>query len=418
MKANWPTVPLTQAVMFRGGGTPPKKNPKYWGGPIPWVSPKDMKSAFVDSSQDTITRDALAGSAVKVIPEGATLIVVRSGILARTVPVAVAARELTVNQDLKALVPGEQVDPRFLHYFMQSAEPYLLSRVTRGATVHKLDSEVLESLQVPLPSRGEQQCIVAILDEAFAGIATAVANTEKNLANARRLFESYLNAVFSQRGEGWTESPLETLVTDSCTLSYGIVQPGSDVRGGIPVVRPTDLRQKLIRRDTLKTIDPSLAKAYSRTTLHGGDLLLCVRGTTGDLSVAATELEGANVTRGIVPIRFNPSLLNQELGYHLLRSPFVQDQIAEKTYGAALMQINIKDVRKLLVLVPPHETHEELCSCLNDFSAETDQLQSIYGQKHNALSELKKSLLQKAFSGELTAGKAAADAMRQVEEIA
>ena len=317
------------------------------------------------------------------------------------------------------LRPKARVLTRFLFYSLFSERfSKKIAGLQRGAAYPAVSDADVKAREILVPPLPEQKRIVAILDEAFAGIATAVANTEKNLANARRLFESYLNAVFSQRGEGWTESPLETLVTDSCTLSYGIVQPGSDVRGGIPVVRPTDLRQKLIRRDTLKTIDPSLAKAYSRTTLHGGDLLLCVRGTTGDLSVAATELEGANVTRGIVPIRFNPSLLNQELGYHLLRSPFVQDQIAEKTYGAALMQINIKDVRKLLVLVPPHETHEELCSCLNDFSAETDQLQSIYGQKHNALSELKKSLLQKAFSGELTAGKAAADAMRQVEEIA
>ena len=416
MRDGWKVAKLEDVVQVVNGGTPKTTVPQYWGGEHLWVTPAEMgglESPYIESSRRSLTDAGLKNSSASLLPRNSVILSTRAPIG----HLVINAEPMAFNQGCRGLIPRGETHYKYLYYFLYSSVN-LLNDLGSGTTFKELSAGKLKKVEVPLPPLPEQKRIVAILDEAFSGIATAVANTEKNLANARRLFESYLNAVFSQRGEGWTESPLETLVTDSCTLSYGIVQPGSDVRGGIPVVRPTDLRQKLIRRDTLKTIDPSLAKAYSRTTLHGGDLLLCVRGTTGDLSVAATELEGANVTRGIVPIRFNPSLLNQELGYHLLRSPFVQDQIAEKTYGAALMQINIKDVRKLLVLVPPHETHEELCSCLNDFSAETDQLQSIYGQKHNALSELKKSLLQKAFSGELTAGKAAADAMRQVEEIA
>ncbi|SEQ30768.1 type I restriction enzyme, S subunit [Ectothiorhodospira magna] len=311
------------------------------------------------------------------------------------------------------------LDRRFLYYWL-TWEPVVkeIDSTSTGARMPRANINKLLEFEIPLPSFSEQKRIVAILDEAFAGIATAVANTEKNLANARELFESYLNSVFSQRGESWARKPLETLVHDTCTLSYGIVQPGPDVTDGLPVVRPTDLREKFIRRDTLKTIDPSLAKAYSRTTLHGGDLLLCVRGTTGVVSIAATELEGANVTRGIVPIRFNPDLLGQELGYYLLRSPVVQEQISAKTYGAALMQINIRDVRKLLIPVPSRKIHEELRGSLDDLSVEAGRLQSIYRQKLNALSELKQSLLQKAFSGELTADKEVSNAIHNKEEVA
>jgi type I restriction enzyme S subunit len=377
-----------------------------------------MKSDLVGSSQDTITSAAIAESSVKIIPEGATLVVVRSGILARTVPVALAACELTVNQDLKALIPGTQIESRYLNYFLKSAESYLLSRVTRGATVHKLDSDVLKTLPIPVPTKEEQKRIVAILDEAFSGIAMAVANTEKNLASARELFESYLNTVFGKRDEGWIKYKLEDIVVEGCSLSYGIVQPGIELDEGLSVVRPTDLSEKIIRLNNLKRIDPARAKAYTRTTLHGGDLLLCVRGSTGVVSIASNELKGANVTRGIVPIRLDPSLVGQEFGYYLFSAPSVQEQIAEKTYGAALMQINIRDVRKICVYVPSRQKQNELLGVLDGLSAETSRLEFIYQQKLTYLAELKQSLLQKAFSGELAAVQEVPNATLKEEEVA
>jgi len=97
----------------------------------------------------------------------------------------------------------------------------------------------------------------------------------------------------------------------------------------------------LIYSKGLKLIDPKLAQSYKRTTLRGGELLLCVRGNTGVISIATDELIGGNVTRGIVPISFNPNILQSDFGYYQFTSGFVMKQIKEKTYGAALMQINI-----------------------------------------------------------------------------
>jgi len=90
--------------------------------------------------------------------------------------------------------------------------------------------------------------------------------------------------------------------------------------------------------------------------MRGGEILLCVRGSTGTVSVASTELSGANVTRGIVPIRFDRNLLTQDFGYYVMTSGEIQEQIREKTYGAALMQINIRDLRQVTLFVPFRET--------------------------------------------------------------
>ena len=192
------------------------------------------------------------------------------------------------------------------------------------------------------------------------------------------------------------------MVDANCTLSYGIVQPGNHYPNGLPIVRPTDLTTKVITLGELKCIDPEVAKSYARTTLRGGELLLCVRGSTGVVSVAAPELAGANVTRGIVPIVFEPSLVRQDFGYFLMASDAIQTQIRAKTYGAALMQINIGDLRRIVVPFPKLKEQKEIAAKLEILAGETQRLESIYQQKLAALNELKKSLLHRAFNGELT----------------
>ncbi|MBV8798482.1 MAG: restriction endonuclease subunit S [Alphaproteobacteria bacterium] len=182
-------------VTILGGGTPSTENPAFWNGDIPWVSPKDMKVSEVGDSIDKITPEAIDNSAASLIPANSTLVVVRSGILARTVPVAITTCPLAVNQDIKALCPERDVDPRFLQHFMHAVEPFLLKKVTRGATVHRLSTDDLRALPFPKLSLSEQRRIVAILDEAFALIATATANAEKSLSDAKSLFAEFLSGT-------------------------------------------------------------------------------------------------------------------------------------------------------------------------------------------------------------------------------
>ena len=256
---------------------------------------------------------------------------------------------------------------------------------------------------IPIPPLPEQKRIVAILDEAFEGVDRAIANTEKNLANAREVFESYLNSIFTEKSERWAEKRLEDTVEETCSLSYGIVQPGEDVDGGLPIVRPTDLKTQYIYLDGLKRINPALAEGYRRTTLSGGELLLCVRGGTGSVAIAAEELAGSNVTRGIVPIRFNPAIVLQDFGYFAFRSKVVQDQVKAATYGAALMQINIRDLRKINLGFPPLGVQKGLLKNFGHLLTEVERLASIYERKVASLAELKQAILQKTFAGELTA---------------
>ena len=397
MKAEWKNAKLGVIADVQSGGTPAISNKQLWDGGIPWYSSGELNNTFTTDPARTVSAAGLEKSNAKLFPAGSLLIGMYD---TAAMKMSILDRDGAFNQAIAGVKPNDQINIRFIFYALNSIKEELLGQ-RRGVRQKNLSLGKVRDFLFPFPSLKDQQRIVTLLDEAFDGIATAKANAEKNLQNARAIFESYLQSVFLGQGAGWKCVAFEDAVDSTCTLSYGIVQPGEEYAGGLPIVRPTDLSTKIIKIEGLKRIDPDLANSYRRTTLRGGDLLLCVRGTTGQISIASTELAGANVTRGIVPIFFERTVASQDFGYYLMRSGFVQSQIREKTYGTALQQINIGDLRNLKLPIPPKAEQEALTTRFNDLSDETQRLESIYQQKLTALDELKKSLLHRAFSGDL-----------------
>ena len=213
-----------------------------------------------------------------------------------------------------------------------------------------------------------------------------------------------MTQVFENKQENWVIKSLLELANDDCSLSYGIVQPGDDFENGLPIVRPTNLTKKYIPKLELKTINPILADSYKRTTLTGEELLLCVRGTTGTVSISTEELKGCNVTRGIVPIRFKTNLIDLDYAYYLFNSSVLQKQIKSKTYGAALLQINIADVKKLKLPVPKIEEQKKIVFQLDSVKSYIDILKNSQHKKKQFLIDFKQSILTQAFNGELVKG--------------
>jgi len=388
-------------------------------GDVKFIRGGDISSGRILHSQlRTITKE-ISDQYKRTLLRGGELLVSLVGQPGQVavVPSALAGANIARQVGLVRLRSG--VDADFISYFLQSPHGRkALGTYTGGSVQQVINLRDLRTVNVPIPPHSEQKRIVSIVDQAFEGIDRAIVNTQKNLINARELFESYLDAIFTRKGDGWIEEKLHSVVEPNCSLSYGIVQPGNEYEDGLPIVRPTDLTKKNINLDGLKRIDPSLADSYKRTKLSGGELLLCVRGSTGVVGIAVDELKGANVTRGIVPIRFERSVITQAFGYYLLISKMIQDQIREKTYGTALMQINIRDLKNILISFPDQEEQQILVEKLTQMENETQRLEAIYQQKLAALTELKQSILQKAFTGELTADTANQTTKKAEEAIA
>jgi len=156
--AHWDLQPLKYLCSFSGGGTPSKDNLSYWSdGTIPWVSPKDMKSFWINDSQDKITQAAVQGSSTNFVDAGSLLIVVRSGILQRTIPIAINTVPVTLNQDMKALSFVSEMNVEFAaNFILGNIPPLLLEWSKEGATVESIEHEYLSSSVFPVPPHEEQ----------------------------------------------------------------------------------------------------------------------------------------------------------------------------------------------------------------------------------------------------------------------
>lgn len=200
LPSGWVETTLEEIGVWSGGGTPSKRDDTLWtGGTIPWVSPKDMKSFAISDSQDRITHQAVEKSAAKLIPAGAVLFVTRSGILQHTFPVGVTTVEVTVNQDLKAIIPSGGIDSKYVAYFLISNNNKILHDCSKdGTTVQSIDTDALKVFGFPLASLAEQKRIVSKIDELFSDIEAG----ERALKRARATLARYRKSVLKSAVTG------------------------------------------------------------------------------------------------------------------------------------------------------------------------------------------------------------------------
>ena len=183
-KRDWPVLRLKHLASVTGGGTPSKDNAAFWeNGSIPWVSPKDMKRRTITETEDYITEDAVNGSATSFVEANSPLMVVRSGILRNALPVAIAGRRLTLNQDMKAFKLSPRLDPNFFVYWIEGqSDDLLLEWRQLGATVESIDIDRMMNGKIAVPDLDTQESIVRFLDRETARIGPLIEKREKFLS--------------------------------------------------------------------------------------------------------------------------------------------------------------------------------------------------------------------------------------------
>lgn len=186
---HWEVRKLKLCVTFQGGGTPAKSEARFWSGNIPWVSPKDMHNQIVKDTEDHITEEAIESSATSVVQPGALLVVVRSGILRRKIPVAINTVPVALNQDMKALRSKGDLDTQYLWALVDSNQSRLLAEWTKhGATVESIEFELMANTPIPIPPMSEQARITAYLEGVVSSLrkGNGVAQREISLLREYR----------------------------------------------------------------------------------------------------------------------------------------------------------------------------------------------------------------------------------------
>jgi type I restriction enzyme S subunit len=292
-----------------------------------------------------------------------------------------------------------EFDPHFISYFLRSPDGVAgLGKFTGGSVQQVINLGDLRQVSVPTPALTEQRRIIAILDEAFEGIATAKANAEKNLQNARGLFESHLATVFSARNEGWTDRTLHSLCR---RITVGHVGSMANLYKptGIPFLRSQNIRPFSVSMSNMVFIDEDFHAALGKSSLQAGDVAIVRTGYPGTAAVIPDSLGVANCS-DLVIVRPGP-----EIDAHFLtaffNSAFGKSMVSGKVVGAAQKHFNIGAAKDVMLHLPPLAEQEAIVAAADELRNKTDHLEGLYTRELEALEELKKSLLHQAFTGAL-----------------
>ena len=432
-----------------GGGTPSRDNPSLWGGPIPWLTVKDMRGRRPSQSQEYITEKAVKESATNIIPPDTVITATRVG-LGKVVRVPFAA---AINQDLKALVVGPDLDKSYLEYWLVSIASFLES-IGSGTTVKGIRLETLRQLSIPLAPLEEQREIVAEIEKQFSRLDEAVANLQRVKANLKRYKASILKAAVEGRlveteasiaqregrsyetgeqllqrilaerrgkwaGKGKYKEPEEPALDGLNTLPEGWVYatteqmceqiasgstPSPDAMfsgaGEVPFLKVYNLTFDGSLDFTVKptyVADTTHQGLLARSRSIPGDVLMNIVGPPlGKVSIVPSIFPEWNINQAIVTFRTSTGLVNRLLAHWLLAQPVLSrlERTAKATAGQQNLQVST--CRKLPIPVPPITEQVRIVaevdrhlSIVREFEAQVDaNLQRAQGLRQSTLFKL------------------------------
>ena len=381
------------------GGTPLKSNRRFYeGGTIPWLLSGEVGNRDITETKKFITQEGLDGSSAKMFPVNTVLIAMYG---ATAGEVGILRCEASTNQAVCGIYPNDSVLPEYLYYFFLNHKDLLVAQAVGNAQPN-ISQLKIKNTEFPLIPIQEQKRIVTLLDTVFADLEQTRTKTEQNLKNARELFDSYLQQVFSQKGEGWEEKKWG----DMCKFIRGPFG-GSLKKSMFKPEGYAVYEQKHAIHDHIEQlryyVDEEKFEEMKRFELKPGELIMSCSGVT--LGKASVIPEGA--PKGIINQALLKLTANDNLDIHFLkywiRSKIFQDIIFEHAGGAAIPNVPAAKILKEIKLqIPTIEKQKVIVSEIDSMVSKRDSLLRIYAEKSAALDELKKSILQKAFSGELT----------------
>jgi type I restriction enzyme S subunit len=365
---------------------------------MPWVTPKDMKVWEVVDAQIHISQQAIENSAAKVVPENTVLLVVRSGVLKHTAPVAINRRPVAINQDMKSLECNGRLAPEYLARFLRSSEPAILGWV-RATTADNYPIDNIRRLPIPLPSLSEQKRIAAILDQAD----DLRRNRRAALERFRRICFATFVEMFGDPIANPKEWPTSLSLGDVAEIVSGITK-GRKLNGSttrpVPYLAVANVQDRKLALDFVKTIDATEPE-IERYRLLKDDLVLTEGGDPDKLGRGAlwnNQIYDCIHQNHIFRVRLaaevaNPVFVNWLVGGPRGKAYFLKS--AKQTTGIA--SINMTQLREFPLILPPIEDQREFAARVVEF----DNVEVHYRNHLAKLDSLFASLQHRAFRGEL-----------------
>lgn len=394
MKAGWKTVKLGDVT--KEFIVPQRDKPKNLCGDIPWCRIEDIDGIYLSGSKSGkgVTAKDVKEMPLRIFPAG-TVIVSCSADLGRC---AIVSKPLITNQTFLGIVPDETIYAKYLYYLLRSRAEQLNSMAT-GATIKYLSRDKFSSLEIPLPPLAEQKRIVALLDEAFAGIDEAKAKTEEILERTQALFESHLQSIFTQRGLDWVERRLGKL----SRINYGYTESASSEKIGPHFLRITDIQDDGVDWNTVPYCPIDKAD-FPKYKLTDGDIVFARTGATTGKSYLVSNPPDSVFASYLIRVQLSDKALIPGFLYLFFQTRSYWDVIHAGVSGSAQGGFNASKLGELTIPYPASLNDQKaVIHSIREIQADTLKVGKLSNQKLEALSELRESLLTQAFAGELTA---------------
>jgi type I restriction enzyme S subunit len=401
----WQTKKLAEVTTKIGSGATPRGGKTaYQNEGISLIRSMNVYDGVFDKDGLAFIDDKQANDLSNVVVEsGDVLLNITGASVARCCLAPTEFLPARVNQHVSIIRPiSNVIDRSFLCYLLTSKyykDLLLQTGDKAGATRQALTKSQLEQFPISFPPLPEQQRIVAILDEVFEGLAIAAANAEKNLKNAREFFESYLNSVFTQRGEGWRDAKLSAICEK---ITDGTHQTPTYFHSGFVFLSSRNVTSGFVDWERIKYIDESQHVAMQkRVSPRLGDILLAKNGTTGVAAIVDRDLT-FDIYVSLALIRPLKDVLPEYL-LHFINSPVAKKQFDKRLKGVGVPNLHLEEIREVIATFPVSiDEQKRVTQKLDSMRKEVMGLEALYSQKLAAIAELKQSILQKAFAGELT----------------
>jgi len=402
------TKKLGEVCTIVNGSTPLRSEKEFWNnGNISWFTVDDIREQgrIINFTKQKITSKALEKTSVRLLPPDSILLCCTASVG----EYAITKIPLTNNQQFNGLVikDRETLDPFFLFYYASTLTKQLLG-LSGKTTIDFIPISRLKEVEITLPSLSEQKRLVKILDEVFEEMGKAKGNAEKNLRNSRELFEAYLQRVFEGKREGWEErrlgdKKLLTIIDGDRGKNYPKKSDFLD-EGYCLFLNTKNVRPDGFRFKNTMFITKEKDSALGNGKLQRDDVIMTTRGTIGNLGLYNDGIEFNNIRINSGMLIFRPDLkiISPEYLFEVFRSGIFKIQMKKHTSGAAQPQLPIKTLINFTIPVPKSLSEQKaIVKKLDALSEETKKLEELYKKEIADLEELKKSVLQKAFRGEL-----------------
>lgn len=296
---------------------------------------------------------------------------------------------------------AEMINSSFFVYYTQTTN-YLRAVDDRcsGTTRRRISRKKLGQIPIPLPPMVEQKRIVAVLDQAFAALDRARANTKANLADAESVFRSGIDEILRERSD-WITGRFEDVVGEVKTGPFGSLLHKSDyIENGIPIVNPANILDGVIQPSASKTVSAEALARLSNYQLSTGDLVIGRRGEMGRCAVVTNQNDGWLCGTGSFFIRTKPGV-DPQLVAHILRTSEFVEKLTSIAGGATMLNLNNKALADMNMVIPSRDSSRKILRSIEALSSIKTALLVEYKKKILDLDNLRQSILEKAFSGQL-----------------